>query len=144
MAAGGIKIEGLEGLDEMLGHLAPREARNLNRATVHGMAGRVRDSARQKAPKDEGTLKKAIKSKRGKARNKDFPFSDVIVTHGRDVRYDAFYWRFVEYGTVDQPARPFIGPAADELRGQVPMIYREEFAKKYEKLLARKAKRRRR
>jgi HK97 gp10 family phage protein len=26
---------------------------------------------------------------------------------------DAFYWKFVEYGTVRMPARPFVRPAAE-------------------------------
>lgn len=140
MAASGVKIEGLEGLEEMLGTIAPREARNLNRATIHAMASRVAKDAKRRAPRDEGTLRKAIKAKRRRPRHPDKPFSDVRVEHGNDAKHDAFYWRFVEYGTQTQNARPFISPAADAIRGQVPSIYREEFAKKYEKLLARKAK----
>lgn len=140
MAAVGIKIDGLEGLQEMLGTVAPREARNLNRATIHAIAGVVRDDARRRAPRDTGTLKKAIKTKRRRPKNPDAPYSDVMVEHGNNAKHDAFYWRFIEYGTTNQAARPFIGPAADAIRGRIPIIYRQEFAKKYAKLLERKAK----
>lgn len=140
MAQTGIKIEGLEGLQDMLLNIGPRQARNLNRATVHGMAGEVRNKARQKAPKDSGTLRKAIKAKRRRPRNPDAPYSDVMVEHGNNAKHDAFYWRFKEYGTVNQAAQPFIGPAADWLRGRVVPIYREQFMKKYAAYLARQAK----
>lgn len=140
MARGGIEVEGLEGLEATLGDLSQREARNLNRATIHAMAGRVRDDARLRAPKDKGTLKKAIKAKRRRPRNPDQPFSDIMVEHGNDAKHDAFYWRFVEYGTQTQGARPFIGPAADALRPDVARIYREEFMRKYARFLERRAK----
>lgn len=141
MTQSGIKLDGLQEVYKMFDDIAPRDARNLNRAAVHGLAGVVRDEARQNAPRDEGVLKKAIKSVRRRPKNPDFPFSDVMVTHGRSVKNDAFYWRFVEYGTVDQPARPFLQPAVDNLRGQVSAIYTEQFMKKYARLLKRKAKR---
>lgn len=141
--SGNITIEGLDGLTELLGQLAPREARNLNRSTVHALAGVVRNEARRRAPKDSGTLKKAIKSVRRRPRNPDAPYSDVMVEHGRNAKHDAFYWRFKEYGTVDQAATPFFQPAVDLVRADLPAIYREEFGKKYAKYLERQAKRKR-
>lgn len=30
-----------------------------------------------------------------------------------DIGVDAFYWHFLEYGTVKMPAKPFIRPAAE-------------------------------
>lgn len=138
--ADGIVIDGLDGLDKMLGDIAPRQARNLNRATIHAVAGVVRDEAKRRAPKDSGTLRKAIKSVRRRPRNPDAPYSDVMVEHGRNAKNDAFYWRFKEYGTVDQPATPFIGPAADMIRGQISSVYRQEFMRKYAKFLERQAK----
>lgn len=141
-----LKVDGLDGLEKMLEGVMPREARNLNRATVHALAGIVRDDARRKAPKDDGTLRKAIKSVRRKPRHPDKPFSDVRVTRGRDAKHDAYYWRFVELGTKDNdyPRQPFIAPAVETMRGQVQGVYREEFRKKYEKFLERKAKQKRR
>lgn len=136
----GVKVVGLPEFLNTL-ELSKREARNLNRSTVHGIAGRVVKQARLNAPKNEGTLRKAIKAKRRRPRDPDKPFSDVMVEHGSQAKHDAFYWRFVEYGTINQPARPFMQPAADSIRGGIPAIYREEFAKKYAAFLRRKAKR---
>lgn len=136
----GIVIDGLDNLEIMLGDIAPRQARNLNRSTIHAVAGVIRNDARKRAPKDEGTLRKAIKAKRRRPKNPDAPYSDVMVEHGDDAKHDAFYWRFIEYGTVDEAARPFIGPAMEAARPLIPTIYREQFAKKYAAYLARKAK----
>jgi len=140
MAISGVKIDGLEGLEDVLAGVGPRVARNLNRSTIHAMAGIVRDDARANAPRDSGTLRKAIKSVRRKPKNPDQPYSDVVVESGKDAKYDAYYWRFVEYGTINQAARPYIQPAVDALAAQVPTVYREEFFKKFAKWAERQAK----
>lgn len=140
MALNGIKIDGLQGLEDVLGNIAPREARNLNRSTIHGMAGIVRDAGKKNAPKDEGTLKKAIKAKRRRPKNPDAPYSDVIVERGRSAKHDAFYWKFVYFGTEHSSANPFFQPGIDHLRSNVSAIYRDQFMKKLAKLLERKAR----
>ena len=147
----GISIDGLDEIKYTLETLAPREARNLMRATVHGIAGQIAKTAKTKAPRGDGTLKKAIKPKRRKAKNPDKPFSDVMVEHGPEARHDAFYWRFVEYGTgggkgshiagqIMGNAQPFLRPAIDQARPEIPKIMKEQFGKKLEALLKRKAK----
>ena len=40
-----------------------------------------------------------------------------------------------------QPAQPFITPSVEEMTPQIPQIYRDEFGKRLEKLMAKKAKR---
>lgn len=136
----GIAIEGDKELQEILDQLAPKVSRNLMRSTIHGVASEIAKEAKRKAPRDTGTLRKAIKAKRRRPRTPDKPFSDVMVEHGRDANHDAFYWRFVEYGTQDQPERPFIRPAIDLLRPQVPEIMRQQFGKKLEATLKRAAR----
>lgn len=140
--AKGIRIEGLDELQKTLAELAPREAFNLSRAAIHGVAQQVAKRAQARVPVDSGTLRKAIKAKRGNPRNNaGKPFSDVVVEHGKDARNDAFYWRFLEYGTTTGIAEHrFIGNAIESVRPEVPGIMREQFGKKLEALLARKAK----
>lgn len=138
-----VEITGDKQLIDMMENIGPRHSRNLMRATVHGMAATVTKEAKQNAPKDSGTLKKAIKTKRKKS-PPEKPISDVIVEHGNDAKNDAFYWRFVEYGTGGdnpQPARPFIGPAAHLLITNYREVMREQFGKKLEAALKREAKR---
>ena len=47
---------------------------------------------RQAAPKDTGTLKRAIRFRKKKGRQQ------IIITHGKGQRNDAWYWKFVEFG----------------------------------------------
>lgn len=46
-----------------------------------------------------------------------------------------FYWRFPEYGTVNQPARPFLRPAADENEDAVTKAIAERLRKEIEKVI---------
>ena len=136
----GIAIDGLDELAHIFDAVGPREARNLNRATIHGIASVTAKEAKAKAPKDSGTLKKAIKAKRRKPKDPDKPFSDVMVESGKDAKYDGFYWHFVEYGTTTQQARPFMQPAIDQVRPNVPAIYKEQFFKKLAQRIKRESK----
>lgn len=134
-----MKVIGIEEVDKILSDIAPRHANNLMKATIHGVAGEIRDNAKKEAPKDEGTLKRAIKAKRRRGLPGK-PLSEVRVEHGNDARHDAFYWRFLEYGTVNHEAVPFISPAIEAVRADMVNIIRAQFGKKLEKALARERK----
>lgn len=127
-------IEGLDELKEMLTEIAPREANNILRATVHGLAGRVRDVMKEKVKKRTGKLGKSIKAVRRRGKPN---------AHISEVRVgaDAPYGLMLEFGTSKTTAQPFILPTVESLRPSLPQIYREEFGKKLEQALARKAKR---
>jgi HK97 gp10 family phage protein len=135
-----VHVEGLKELHDMAGKVAPRVAIQLARATVHKIAGLARNAMKKRAPKDEGTLRKAIVAVRRRG-TPDMAVSDVRIAHGKGQKNDAWYWHFKEYGTVNQSATPFIQPTIAEFESQIPAIYREEFGRKLEQRLARDAKR---
>lgn len=128
-----ITIEGLDEVIATIKDLTPREAINLARSTVHAIAGKVRDEIRADAPRDTGSLRKAIVSVRRRGTPTTVQ-SDVVV------KPEGFHWLFQEFGTVKQPARPFITPVVEQTRPKIPEIYRREFGVKLERSLARKAK----
>lgn len=137
------KIEGLDDISRILEDVGPRVARNLIRTTMHGIAGEVAKQAKENAPEKEKILKKAIKVKRKKS-HPDKPVSDVVVTRGRDAKYDAFYWRFVEYGSrgkTGHSAKSFFRKAAKSVQSDFDRIMYEQFGKKLEAALRREAKR---
>jgi HK97 gp10 family phage protein len=139
--AHGMAIEGLEEVSEMLVGLMPREVKNLSRSAVHGVAGEIAKNMKSRAPKDTGTLRRAIKTKRNRG-TPDQVSSDVIITHGKGQKNDAWYFHFVEWGTqLGQAAQPFIVPSIEEMRPKLPGIFREQVGKKLEALMKRKAKR---
>lgn len=145
--ADGIRIEGLEEMQQTLNEVVPNVAFNLMRAVTLGVAQEVAKRARERSPKDGGTLRRAIKAKRGNPRsNKGKPYADVIVEHGKSAKDDAFYWRFLEYGTKPTGNHPgiqetrFMSRAIESVRPEIPGILDEQFRKKFQALLKRQAK----
>lgn len=134
-----MSIEGLGAVSDVLSKVAPREAKNLMRSTLHSVAGLVRDDMRKAAPKDQGTLRKAIVSKRERQKGNVLA-SNVTITHGKGQKHDAYYWHMVNYGTVNSDAQPFIEPVVEAISPQIPAIFTREFSVKYEQLLQRKLK----
>lgn len=128
-----VQITGVDDLKDMLEDVAPREANNILRNTVNGLAGLVRDALKASVTKRSGELAKSIKvvRRRGKP---NFPVSDV---RGGGT---APYMLMLEFGTSRTRAQPFIVPTAERLRPTMPALYREQFGKKLEQALARRAR----
>ena len=122
----GIEVIGDKEVMKILDEIAPKEARNLARSTIHGIAGRITKAAKQRVKVDKGTLRKSIYTKREKS-PPNRPKSSVRF------REKGYYWRFVEYGTEkgnNLQARPFLRPARQQIMGNLNAILREEFQKK--------------
>jgi len=137
------EITGTTELVDLLENVGPRHSRNLMRAAIHGVAAEIAKDAKSEAPRDSGKLRKAIKAKRKKS-PPTAPTSEVRVEHGNDAKHDAFYWRFIEYGTegkTGQAARPFIKPAAEKASANFTETLLRQFGQKLENALAREAKR---
>lgn len=129
-----VKVEGLRELHRRMAQLAPNVAAKHLRAATTGAAVVVRDAIKQRAPQytgsvaaghpPPGTLKRAIairRSKRGSTKSR--AHYEVFVRHwGRSgktkkqtaagvaaySKYDAYYWRFVEFGTARMSPRSFM------------------------------------
>lgn len=131
MSSRTLKIEGLEEMLKTFGDLAPREAINLARSTVQAIAVEVRNIIRQNAPRDTGELAKRVTARRRRG-------TPTMVRSTVTIQQP--YAIHVEYGVEHAPAQPFIVPAVEQTRPKLKERYRENFGKKYEALLARKAK----
>lgn len=136
--AQGMAIEGMEELMDTLDDVLPREAKNLARTTVQNIAQQLVKLMRFHAPKDTGTLRKAIVAVRRRGTATQVA-SDVLITKGRGQKNDAWYWHFVEWSTTQKPATPFIQPSIETITPSISDIFREQWGKNLEKLLARKA-----
>ena len=124
------RLTGVDDVRRVLDQVAPRQARNIMRSTVHGMAAEIRKEARQEAPKDDGDLRKSITTKRRSIRN-NLVRSDVLV------KPRAYYWRFVEYGTSKMPENPFFMRAMRSFEGRVMKSFLDQFVRRFEQSLAR-------
>lgn len=89
-------------LDE-LDELAKAVEKALPEAVLAG-AEVLATEVKARAPQDTGELASEIGAGIGDSDKKN------VAKAGLDFG-DAFYWHFQEYGTVRQPARPFIRPA---------------------------------
>ena len=129
-----LEIDGVDDVSRILGEIAPKEAMNLMRSTVHGMAGEIAKKSKDYAPEDEGDLIANIKTKRRNARM-GIARSDVIV--GRE----AYYWRFLEYGTSKLTEVAYFLAAIEHFRVRWEELFLRQFVKKYTAALKRAAKR---
>lgn len=110
-----MKIEGLKELEDKLRAMGPDIAKNALRAGVRAGAVVVKDDAIPRAAQDTGRLQRAIYIKQ--IRERSGPAQQTFFVgvrsgkkyRGRDA--DAYYWRFVEFGTARMAARPFLRPA---------------------------------
>jgi HK97 gp10 family phage protein len=146
------KIEGLAELGKALRELPERVARNGLRVSVYAGAKVVRDEARARAPKaaqslgpnqpPPGTLKRSVIMKHipelsSLTRQTFF----VTVRHGKKYRkqgkkgnlsQDAWYWRFVEFGTQKMRAQPFLRPALEAKRREAGQAMKDRLSERIE------------
>ena len=133
----GFTVSGIDDVNKILGTIAPKHAKNLARASVHAVASEIAKEAKKRAPKDSGVLKKSIKAQRRKSPAFQ-PRSDVIVKGGRG---GAWYWRFIEFGTLNKSETPFFMPVYNEYKEKANRIFTEKFIDKLIKKLERERKR---
>ena len=147
-----VRIDGLQELARALRELPQRVARNGLRASVYAGAKVIRDEAKLKAPMataplgpnqpPPGTLKRSIIMKQvpelsGDKKQTFF----VTVRQGKKYRkqgkkgnlsQDAWYWRFVEFGTVKMSAKPFLRPAFEGKKMEAVDAIKQRLAERVE------------
>lgn len=132
-----MNLRGLEDVDNLLSEIAPRQAFNIIRATVHDMAGQVAKDARSYMPEDTGEMVEATKHKRENPRK-----TGTLVMSTVRVARRAFYWLFLEYGSgPDHVEHGFFAAAVQNLNVQIKERFLRSFVKKFEAALARARKR---
>jgi HK97 gp10 family phage protein len=146
------KVEGLAELARALRELPEKVAKNGLRVSVYAGAKVVRDEARIRAPRaaqslganqpPPGTLRRSVIMKQipelsSLTRQTFF----VTVRHGKKYRkqgkkgnlsQDAWYWRFVEFGTRKMRARPFLRPALEAKRREAVQAMKDRLSERIE------------
>lgn len=125
---GTVEVKGLKELNEALRQLPERVARNTLRGATAAGAAVIRKEARLRAPiytgdlsdkhPPAGTLRKSVYQKQIRELSSLVKQTFYVgVRTGKRLKdktgrtLDAYYWRFVEFGTVKMSARPFLRPA---------------------------------
>ncbi|WP_172398197.1 HK97-gp10 family putative phage morphogenesis protein [Gilliamella apicola] len=112
-----IAFAGFKELDDDFKLLSNAEKRQVSRKAVRAGAVVFRDAVRANAPVRSGLLKRSVSvdTVRGSA-TAGVKFKKVLVKKkGKKGRHKSmpFYWYFLEHGTSNMPAKPFVRPAFD-------------------------------
>ena len=135
-----VSITGIADVNDILMNIAPREARNLLRATVYDMAGQAAQMASTFSPDNPSTgagdLHSSIKPKRERG-SRDKIEASVIVTN----LHRNFFWRFLEYGQgPDHVQHAMFGKTLMAFQASADKIYMESFTRKLVARLTKLAK----
>lgn len=131
-----LDFSGLEAISRDLELLSRAENNKVLRDATRAGAEVLKDEVIVRAPERTGKLKKNVVVLTQRSRKRGDISSGVHI-RGRNMRTgnsdnsmkasdrrNAFYWRFVEMGTVNMPPHPFVRPAFDtreELATEVAM-----------------------
>lgn len=141
-----VKLEGLKELEAALSELPKSTSKAvLRRVGIRALAP-VISTARQLVPVDEGQLRDSLRvttrlSRRQQRLNRKRAADEkagVELFAGAAALPHA---HLVEFGTFNQPARPFLRPAWDANKGAVLKTIQEELGSEIEKTAARLARR---
>lgn len=107
----------LEGYERTMRQLArvPEVVKKHSADAVGRSSIEVASRAKALASYDTGRLRNSI----------DWQHADGELTGWVGVGSDAFYWRFLEFGTVNMSARPFFRPAAEGYQEKFVQQFRE-------------------
>lgn len=139
----GLRLTGDEELFKLLSKLPDRVAQRVLRGAPAAAAKLIRNeiriNARARFSRRSGDLVRAIKSRRASSEGDDLR-AYVFIEHGSGAKYDAFYWHFLEFGTVNTPAKPFVRPALDSSEGKAHQAMGDYVRKRFDKEVAKMAR----
>ena len=112
-----VTFAGFKELDDDFKLLSNAEQRKVSRKAVRAGAVVFRDAVRANAPVHSGLLKRSISvdTVRGSA-TAGVKFKKVLAKKkGKKGKHKStpYYWYFLEHGTSNMPAQPFVRPAFD-------------------------------
>lgn len=157
-----VRVDGLEGLLQSLRQL-PKELQGKPLQSGMRKGGNlIRDEARRRAPRASGFLAKQIVVRRAAAKDRrkagvgpGGEYFTVGVRTGKTVKYAntkrnrqqgrggklyeqsgwAYYWRFLEFGTKNMRAKPFLTPAAEARGPQAAQVMIDETRNAIDKIM---------
>lgn len=136
-----VKLDGLRDLGQRMKGLSEAMNSRIARAATAAGAAVIRDAAKQKVAVDTGNLKKNIIVKRLPKGESPLTSEHIVtVRQGKLTKKqkasglgDAFYGRFVEYGTAKMPARPYLRPAYDQNKEKAVQAIKDRIVKRLAK-----------
>lgn len=145
--AGEVTISGLSELLGVMRGLSPAIEQKCLKIAVAAGAQVVRKAAQDLVVRKTGLVARAIRigfnkkeSTPGRVIYHVFVSRKVKIKKGKRT-LDAFYWRFLEFGTVKMAAKPFMRPAFDTTSREAAEVIKGKLAERIEIEAARLGKR---
>ncbi len=115
----------LFGMDELMQKLEEigNKAGKIQNEALKKAAETVLDSAKEKVPVDTGKLKDNLDISKVKTKNGE-KYIEVGITKGDNS--EIFYGKFIEWGTSQRPATPYLQPAYEENQNKIKEIIKQE------------------
>ena len=155
-----VKVNGLKELNAALLELPLKIRGRPLRAAVAKAAKVVRDEARRKAPVDTGLLKREIIHTRSRSQSAEGRETYIVLIRQLMKKYadtrrnrragrvgkrykvegQAFYWKFLEFGTSKMSARPFLRPAFESRQQEAVRVMADQLKTEIEKQARKLAK----
>ncbi|MBS1170026.1 MAG: hypothetical protein H6R01_944 [Burkholderiaceae bacterium] len=131
-------ITGLDALKKALEELPKNIGKNVLRGAVNAASTEFKKEAVARAPSDTGILKKSIYQKQIREKSSATQQTFYIgvragkraKTTKKGQKLDAFYARFVEFGTSKMAAKPFMRPAFEAKKLAAIEKFKEYAAKR--------------
>ena len=131
-----VKVDGLSELGKRMKGLSEDVNKKIARASTGAGASVIKKAATAKVPRDTGNLAKNVIAKRIPPGETALTSEHIVtVRQGKLTEkqkgsglQDAFYGRFVEFGTVNMPAQPFLRPAFDENKERAIQAIKDRIA----------------
>lgn len=140
------RVEGVRETLEALGEFPKATGRNVVRRALKTAAEPVAVVARSYAPRDHGDLAASIQvttqltRRQRQSRPKENEVEVYVGPTRAPERMVLNYASFVEFGTIDTSAQPYLRPAWERMNGVVQTIFARELTVEYEKAAARLAR----
>lgn len=134
------KLTGLEETQRAIRGLGEFGSHEVMLAAIKPSANELAEKMRSTIPRRTGLTAEDIKV-RESSDSKDGGKVELQVGGGRGSRGRAFIMRFMEFGTFNQPARPFMRPAWDQVRGHLIADVTARLRPAFEKVVRKYAKR---
>lgn len=136
-----VEVKGLRELGERMKGLSEAVNNRIARAATAAGAVVIRNAAQAKVPVDTGNLKKNIIVKRLPKGESSLTSEHIVtVRQGKLTKKqkdkgleDAYYGKFVEYGTAKMPARPYMRPAFDQNKEKAVQAIKDRIEKRLNK-----------
>jgi len=136
-------ITGTDNIFRNLRELPERVRVNIGVGATRKVANAIVKEAKANAPVDTGSLKLSIAAVKRRDRTGNTKYS-VVPKNSKNVRVNGikgkvtgWYAHFVEFGTVNTPAHPFLRPAYENIGPNAIEIFTEYANKRFDKEMRR-------